>query len=403
MEQVSVMPTHWRGIKTIEQAKQLVDFGVILTWKDMKTLTKVFTDAQQQDLMRHMAVRLGERTADRLSEEILIETLLIWMANGASEHVLQAFLEELLLQSNNFEACSTLVDVAITAEIADLGHQEELFAMAVALICELGLAIHGIKQRYPQEFLSSDKLLGNIATYLLSVSNSSNNCIRLSLVHYFGVMEQGSVNKSGFNRIMSRFGHTVLEHLFTLLFNKKTEAVSLQYLLENIPFVLEADNHSQKILHETFKFYMLKKPERFALFVQTFSKHLQSLPKPQWQLSSRVFMQHLAVLLKVASEVNHKELGRELMCGIAVFEDSADRRDIVQAILADSTIRTTFHDFIRKSVQTTHTTPSNVSSFEEASFRSSKRGRKPSFAKAGALKTMEQVNFLGNQQIAKAS
>lgn len=403
MEQLSGMPTHWRGIKTIEQAKQLVDFGVILTWKDMKTLTKVFTDAQQQDLMRHIAIRLGERTADRLSEEILIESLLVWMANISSESVMQAFLEELLLQPNNFEACSTLVEVAITAEVADLGHQEDIFAMAVALICELGLAIHSVKQRYPQEFPSSDKLLANIATYLLSVSNSSNNCIRLSLVHYFGVMEQGAANKNGFNRIMSRFGHTVLEHLFTLLFNKKTEAVALQYLLENIPYVLGADNHSQKIMHETFKFYMLKKPERFALFVQTFSKYLQSLPKSQWQLSSRVFMQHLAILLKVASEVNHKELGRELMCAIAIFDDSTDRRTVVQAILGDSGIRVSFHDFIKKLVNATPAATSNVSSFEEASFRSSKRGRKPSFAKAGALKTIEQVNFLGNQQIAKAS
>src|SRR5690606_18318848 len=106
-------------------------------------------------------------------------------------------------------------------------------------------------------------LLDHIATFLLSVSNANSSCIRLSLLHYFGVCERHSEQKVCFNRIMGRFGHTVLDHLFNLLFRKRSEAVALQYLVENLPHVLEADRHAQKIVHETFKFYMLKQPERF--------------------------------------------------------------------------------------------------------------------------------------------
>lgn len=387
---------NWKTIKTLEQAKELVDYGVLLTWRDMKSIAKVFNESEQQALVRHFAIRLGERVSDRFSEEILIETLLIWLAHGATEPIFNAFLEELLLQPNAAEACNTLVEVAITVEISDLSHQEDIFAMAVALICELGLAVQSIKRQYPEEFPHADKLLSNIATYLLSVSNSSNNCIRLSLIHYFGVTEHASPAKPGFNRVLGRFGHTVMEHLFSLLFNKKTEAVALQYLLENIPYVLEADAQSQKILHETFKFYMLKRPERFALFVQTFTKYLQGLDAETVRGAMRTYMQHLGVLLRVASEVNHKDLGRELMLALGSFEDSPDRQEIIEQILRDPSMRPSFQESIKK-LQHSATLE------ETGAFRSSKRGRKPSFAKTGALKTIDQVSFLGTQQAARAS
>src|SRR5690606_41340755 len=114
---------------------------------------------------------------------------------------------------------------------------------------------------------------------------------------YFGVTEHGTVNHQSFNRIMGRFGHTVLDHLFNLLFKKRSEAVALQYLLENLAFFLEADRHSQRIVHETFKFYMLKQPERFVLFIQAFTEHL-AVSGEDYDEAARVFMQHLVLLLK---------------------------------------------------------------------------------------------------------
>lgn len=280
MESVNDLPASWRSVKGLEEAKQLVDFGILLAWKDMKHVRKVLSDDELQDLVRYFAVRLAERVENRLPEEILIESVLIVMANTEDEEILNSFLEELLHQPNRMEACFTLVELAITAEISDIDHIDDIFAFAVALICELGNIIQTVEKEYPGELGDkSRKLLEHITTYLLSVSNSNNNCIRLSLIQYFGSLEKGLNHKPGFNRIMGRFGHTILEHLFTLLFNKKTEAVALQFLLDNIPYVLEADNHSQRILHETWKYYMLKKPERFALFIQTLTKHLVELPE----------------------------------------------------------------------------------------------------------------------------
>ncbi|SMF34582.1 hypothetical protein [Pseudobacteriovorax antillogorgiicola] len=401
METMGEVTSSWKTAKNLDEAKNLVDMGVLLSWKDTRPLKKVLDNDGMQELVRYIAVRLAERVESRLPEEILIESLLVLLANSQEEVVLNAFLEELVQQPNPMEACETLVELAITAEISDSEHYEDIFSIAVALICELGNLIQSIQQEYADdETLNTNKVLDHISTYLLSVSNSNNNCIRLSLVHYFGSLEKGKSHKPGFNRIMGRFGHTVLEHLFTLLFNKKTEAVALQFLLENTPYILEADNHCQKILHETWKYYMLKKPERFALFIQTLTGHLVSQPQNEQVLARRVFLQHLGVLLKIVSEVNHKDLGREIMCAIGAFAEDPFRNELIKILSNDKGIRENFRNLVGKLLDAQNA----EQVIDEADgFRSSKRGRKPSFAKADKTKPIYQATFLGHQTVARAS
>ena len=135
------------------------------------------------------------------------------------------------------DACFVMVELALTAEVSDQENSESIFSSAVALVCELGSLLQEVEKAYPGELGERiHKLLEHISTYLLSVSNSSNNCIRLSLLSYFSNLERGLSHKPSFNRIMARFGHTILEHLFALLFfnNKKTEGVALQFLLDNL-------------------------------------------------------------------------------------------------------------------------------------------------------------------------
>lgn len=390
----------WKDVVGIDQAKQLIDYGALLNWQDMRRLRRIFAEDDEIAIVKHFAVRLAERVEGRLSEEILIESLLVWLSNSTQEKYIHAFLGELLQQPNQLEACLALVELAITSEISNLDHKEDLFSMAVAMICELGVFVRDIMSKYPEALREPQRVLDHISTYLLSVSNTSNNCIRLSLLHYFGAAESKERQKVGFNRIMSRFGHTVLEHLFTLLFSKKTEAVALQYLLENIPYILDADNHSQKILHETWKYYMLKKPDRFALFIQTMTSHVLGLDELPTNQFKRIYLQHLGVLLKIASDVNHKDLGRVMMCAIMGFESSPYRNELIGRIQQDDGIRNTFRDHITKLAEA----PNAQRPMDTAmAFRSSKRGRKPSFARAGDIGTLHQVTFLGNQQVARAS
>ena len=391
----------WKTLESLEEAKHLVDRGVLLMWKDFKQVRKVLDDNQFMELVRYCAGRLSERVESRLPEEILIESLLVIFANCHNEDILVAFLHEILEQPNRMESCTILVELAITAEVSDAEHSEEIFAIAVALICELGNMVRQFQQSNSREIaVPATRLLDRISTYLLSVSNSNDNCIRLSLLHYFGTMEKGKTNKVGFNRIMGRFGHTVLEHLFTLLFNKKTEAVALQFLLENIPHILEADDHAQTILQETWKHYLLKKPERFALFIQALSQYLLAMPDEEARTCRKIYLQHLALLLKKVAEVDHRELGREILGAMASFAREPFFKELVPMIVRDSSIRDSFRTLVAKMANATDV----ESVLEEAdSFRSSKRGRKPSFAKTNKTRIIYQVKFLGTQHSAKAS
>lgn len=394
-------PKSWRGIKTLDDAKAMIDYGVLLSWKDMKAVNKICSDDDNEQLARYFAVRMAERIESRLPEEILIESMLVFMANNPEENVLNAFLDELAAQPDFIEACFVMVEIAVTAEISDADHYDDIFAFAVALICELGLLIKDIDENYPEEFgRDGQNLLEHIATYLLSVSNSNNNCVRLSLVHYFAELERNKDFKPGFNRIFGRFGHTVMEHLFILLFNKKTEAVALQYLLENMQAILVADNHAQKILHETWKYYMLKRPDRFALFLQTLTTHLSKSDEHQAEKARKVFMQHIVILLKTASEVNHKDLGREILCSLMSFDGDEFQQKLVGMILGDNSIRPLFRSLLAKLTETAKS--SNVINKLD-SFRASKRGRKPSFAKVEKKRPIHQITYLAAQPAERAS
>lgn len=396
MDQLNEMPLQWKSITTVDEAKQLVDCGILLRWSDMRHFKKIFDDQGQVDIVRHFASRLGERVEEgRLSEEILIESVLIILTNRGNDELLNSFIEELLLQPNYVEASLTLVEVSIGFDLSVMEHGDEIFAMAVGVICELGIVIQQIQESHAGNFENANQVLDHIATYLLSVSNSNNSCIRLSLINYFGYSELDG-QKSGFNRIMGRFGYTVLELLFNMLFQKRTEAMSLQYLLENIPYMLEGDQNCQKILHETWKFYMLKKPDRFSLFIKTLSGYLKSLNHDRFNKSKDIFLQHMGALLKIVSDVNHKNLVQEILYIIVDFDGCNAKEQMIDKIKKDGTIRSSYKEFLNKLLD------SEVIEGTSA-LRPAKRGRRPSFARVEDVKTLQQVTFLGQRNMARAS
>jgi hypothetical protein len=104
--------------------------------------------------------------------------------------------------------------------------------------------------------------------------------------------------------------------------------------------------------------------------------------------------------LKKVAEVDHRELGREILGAMASFCHEPFFKELVPMIVRDSSIRDSVRTLVAKMANI-----SNVDSvLEEAdSFRSSKRGRKPSFAKTDKTRIIYQVKFLGTQLTDKAS
>ena len=398
MEQRIGVPTSWKGVSNASEAKQMIDYGIILTWKEMKSLRRQFTEEDQDDVVAHFAIRLGERYEERLAAEVLTESLLVWFSVSLDEKRIDRFIDQLFEDRDVVQIVRAFTEISLATELTDTDHYEEMFATAVSLICELGLALQATMIRYPEEFKDGQEAVDHITTYLLSVANNNHHRIRLCLLHYFANSSVTPAGMISFNRVLSRFGHTVLDYLFSLLFNKKTEAVALKYLVENLPFVLAADNKAQRILYDIFKYYMLKIPERFTLFLQIFADHLI---KNNLREVQTIFLQHLGTLFHVVSDVNHKILAKELILCISKFEEHEFCEILYDRIMQQPTIRPTFKEVVGK-VRTADNKQEIIESF--AQFRSSKRGRRPSFAKCGEMGALEQITELGNAFLAgKAS
>ncbi len=386
----------WKQCASLDDAYALVDIGVILGWADVRRVVRDLGQEGTKSLVQRLAVRLAERYDNRLAMECAAETVLVILAAAADEKMLMVFLESYLEQPGCSDSAFPLVEVALTSEPSEAENDDETFATAVSVVCEMGLAIRQLEQTYPGQVRRAPALLAHIATYLLSVSNSNNNCIRLSLLNYFG--STGDV--AGFNKIMGRFGHTILDHLFHLLFRKKSEGVALQFLLENTPYVLLGDRHAQRIVHETWKFYMLKKSDRFGLFIQTLAKNLKERQGPDAGTVRRVYCQHLGALLAVASEVNHRGLAQEIICGLVPFRNDPLCMEVVSQIIQSRELRANFHEIL-VSLRDEKDAEKVIESASR--FVASKRGRKPSFQQLNGLLTVHQVQFLGHQPVAKAS
>jgi len=394
----------WRGIRSVEAAQDLIDVGILLNWSDMRTLKRTFSENDQIRIVQHFSIRLAERLEDRLSSEIIVESLLIWMAANNSEPLIDGFLESVFEEPERLAIIRVFTEIALTSEATDYKHFEKMFAVAVSIISQFGLNLKFLAEKYPEELAGYEEVLTHIGTYLISVANNNNSSIRLCLMNYFGVVGVAEKNVEPFNRIMSRFGHTVLDSLFALLFMKKTEGVALQFLMDNLPFVLLANDKTQQVLFEIFKFYMLKKPDKFALFLTMFVQELKS-DRPSFfddykDQVKETFIKHLALLLKIVSEVDHKVLAREILFGIVAFDNLTFRDVLIADILRSKDIR----GFYKDSLVKLRDAPSKQKTLDSISqFRSTKRGRKPSFSRTDGLGILQQVNFLGTHDAARVS
>ena len=392
----------WKDVVDIISARRAIDTGCLLMWDDAKQAIRKLDETSQVDMIRHITQRLGERWNDRLATEILVESLLVTLATMNKESLLVAFLEE-VINGRDFEnVARVFVEISLSTEVTDDDREIAARATAVALICELGFNIQHIEDEYPGQLERGKALLDHIATYLLSVGNTNIPSVRLSLLRYFSNSEYGANHKPGFSKVMNRFGHSMFDALFQQLFNKKSEAVALQYLLENLPTALEANGDSQTILHETFKQYMLKYPERFSLFMHEMGNRVLSLSPSDTQFcpAAESYYKHLVALFKVTSDLDHRSLGKEVFSEIMRLEAAPGCMKFSPELQTSPQIRRSFRDLIvgfKKDV-IGKGRPVIVSQF-----RLSKRGRKPTLNKKTDVGFLEQVLQLGQSDMQKSA
>jgi len=387
----------WKNTTDIATAKKLIDMGHLLPWNDGKIVLKVLGDEGASDLVRYIAARLGDRYNDRLAAEILVESLYAVLTASSSEKIMIAFLEE-LFSSDEFENVTRhLVEISLGGEVGEDDLSKSVVSAAVALICEIGLNIQRIEDEEEGRIEKAKSLSDHIAAYLLSVSNTNVQAVRLSLLRYFSQIEYGHTLKTNYGKLMSRFGHSIMEALFQQLFVKKSEKIAAQFLLENLPCALEGSSETQKILHETFKQHMFKESERFCLFLHELGTHVLSLgQEDQLCPAAESYARHLVALYKVTSDLGHKELGREVLQELHKFSGFGDCGKWIKSLEVSSEIRRVFRDLATD--YRVKVVESGKGGKVVSQFRMSKRGRKPSLSK-GDFGFLEQVTTLGEYEV----
>lgn len=382
----------WREIDSLEGIQYLIDQGILLQWKDMKIMKKNLSLMQQREISAYFAKTVCENIHDRAFCEITVESFLVWIVNLLDEESVSSFIQRMLKEEHREASWKTFIEIALAGDVTDSNHDLEMFSTGVGIVCQMGVLL---EQSEGQEEEKAS-LLDFIATYLLSIANNNLSSVRMSLLHYFGHMSVHNVKSAkAFNRVMNRFGHTVLDNLFLLLFNRKSEGVALQYLVQNLPYIFNADNQCQRILHETFKYYMLKKPDRFILFIQILADHLDS--KGSYKVNCEVFIQHLAALFRVAAEVGHRELAKEVVLVLQRFASINVTSTVISALLADDNVKLKFKSLL-KMIQLNDQSKSSKDVLKF--LKSTKRGRKPAFVKIDAMSAISQISYLSAFDIA---
>ena len=389
----------WGHARSVRDATTLIDRGVILQWKDMRRIKTHFSPTEQTSIVEYFAVSFCRVASSRAMAERTVESLLVWLTYTADNNLAKTFITQLLAQDNFRDSCWALIEIALSHEIAESEHGEEIFATSVAFICELGHHLNKAMEDNPARFGNKELLWNHLATYLLSMSSMNSSAVRLSLLSYFGAMSYTEVGKRFFNRIMRRFGYTVLDHLFFLLFNKKSEAMALEYLLHNLPWVLGGDYFAQNIMHKVFQHYVYRYPERFVLFLRTFSEELlikTAEPKQQiWFLEiKQSFLKHMASLYMTISEINHRPLATEFLSVLEKFERDDFLCSLWQGVYNSENLKPFFKSHLSRVMH------GNVKIYAIKSTR--KRGRRPSFSRIRQdISTLELVAFLGDKEVAK--
>ncbi len=403
MSQVSVKYLGWKGIVSLEEACQLIDTGILLSWRDMRHIKKALSASDQIEIVRHAALRLSERYRDRFASELLVESLLVFIANQVNEEMISVFVDEVMNDPDRLEMIHGFATLALSLEMTEERRKDDCFSISVAIISEMGLRLHVGFRQDPEELKGAEVILESISTMLYSVSNANSPRTRLHLVHYFGIMAGLGEPVVKLNRVMNRFGYTVLDALFDQLFDKKTEAIALQFVVDNVPFLLLAGDEGQSIFAEILKNYLYKQPERFSLFLDVFSEILARREQVLVADGHEVkitWLKHLGQLFQLANEIDHNLLAKEIILAICKFEDLPFGRELLSRITKFHGVRPLF-----KEVATKLQSSSNKEMLFEsyAQFRSKKRGRRPSFSKTDSINTLGQIVFLGDSGRLKAS
>ncbi|MDD9952466.1 MAG: hypothetical protein OXT67_12970 [Zetaproteobacteria bacterium] len=390
----------WKSCTTPDEAHICLATGVIMTSTEARKIGKKWDDQTRMELVEVFVEVFCKRIAIGIGSGDVIENLVIWLFQHPMGPHIDHLLVKLVQEDVTGNRACQFSDIVIGLEYQEHSHSEEHFAYSIALLCELGLYL---MQAHQSETLDVHQTsirkesVKHVTTHLISASNQSHMSIRLSLWHYFSKAVGLHYSQQDLDRIMCRFGHTIIDYVFMRLFDKKSENISLTFLLENLPLALNGSAESQAILHESLKSHLLKQTDRFVLFLQQFTDHITVKFHSQREIGE-TWLKHLVALFQIAIELNHRHLARDLILIMYKTRQEIYFEPIIK-LLEKIHMKPIYQEMLTKlkDAESLQKLESKIHNF-----KAPKRGRKPSFSNPSQIHSLGQVALLGGLDIPKA-
>jgi|GEM_PF-630858 len=211
----------------------------------------------------------------------------------------------------------------VDSELTDRHGRIPLAQTILVLLTELGLQLAARVGDLGFDVRETGRVVEYITTNLLARSNINNMAIRIALVHYLTRCPQGSQASMQLNRVISRFGQSLLDDMLKAFFEDKRKAnASFFFLVEHLNAFFMSSPALAEMSHNVLKHFMLKHPDEFPPFLASYSEFIS---KDVVTLSNAT--RHIALLQRAAVEVNQRDLaasiGRILVRHLAVFRDAS--------------------------------------------------------------------------------
>lgn len=231
------------------------------------------------------------------------------------------------------EIAIALLDIA-DIELSGPTTKLPLAETCLVLLTEYGLMLANHQGRSSLDHKGVSSVVEYISTSLLARSNINNTAMRISLVHFLAHCGENRHATLQLNRVISRFGHSLLEDLLRAFFDdKKKGNAAFFFLVEHLQYFFAASPALATMSHDVLKHHMLKYPNEFPSFIASYSDWA-----PQDADSAVLSTRHIALLYRAAIDVYQRPLaealGRVLLKHLTMVKgtDSGQLRVQIEAV-----------------------------------------------------------------------
>lgn len=222
---------------------------------------------------------------------------------------IQKFIEYLLnnLTDDIFikKLCEVLFEI-IDREFSLESNENSIIASCLACVIDIGIQISNNKFSNKMNHKYLEHIIEYITSNLLARGNINNLEIKIALVYYLSRIEEN--NSINLNKILSRFGQSLLEHIFYKYFsNSNNTEIAFSFLAEHLCKFISGSAYLAEMGNSVLQNQMLKNPIEFLDFMEKYLDRIQNSPTEMKTMTI-----HLSFLLKKSCEINKIDLIEKL-------------------------------------------------------------------------------------------